>query len=439
MAKKTLKDLKDELALRSAEADTLSKAGDAEQRNLNTEEFAAFEAKMEEVRSIQAEVRQLEAVEAFQAGRAAAGGVGSGNRDTSKKDMAKFNLNRALLLDAEQRSLDGIELEMAQEGEKRAIEDGVTFKGSRKGIIILDEVFESRGQTVTLQTTAPGDQGGILVQKEMQGILPLIQSKTFLDAWGVKIMSGLKGDLVFPVQETTLEVQELTEIEEMEDDEVLFGSFEMKPSRRGACVPLSYQILEQSSVNMQSYVLNLFAGQFAQKLNREAISHLLTAITSANGNLVSLGTNGEVLTWEDIVALETLVDSLDHLADSGPKYLTNAKVKGKLKTTQKFTGTNGVPIWGESNTLNGYGAISTNLVPSNITKGTSTNASAVIFGNPQDFAVGKWGGTRFLTNPYSRAKKDQVEIVANTLWGMNACEIFLRHQRCFDSIRIRIN
>ncbi|MCE7038986.1 phage major capsid protein [Dyadobacter sp. CY312] len=422
MAKKTLKDLKDELALRSAEADKLLEAGDAEQRNLNSDEHAAFETKSAEIRSLQTQIAQLEVQESFQIGRAAAGGAGMGNRDSSKqdrKDMARFNLNRALLLDAEQRSLDGIELEVSQEGEKRALQDGISIPGPRKGIIVLDEVYESRalGQGVTIQNTAPGDLGGLFVKKELQSIQQLIQAKTFLSEWGVEIMSGLKGDLVFPVQETTIDIQELTEIEEMEDDEITFSSFEMKPSRRGATVPISYQILDQSSIDMQGFVLNEISSQLAQKLNREVLAHLLTAITSANDNLLALGTDGATATWEDIVKLETMIDSIDHLQGS-PKYLTNAKVKGKLKVTQKFTGTNGIPVWGDSNDLNGYSAVTTNMVPSTLTKGTSNNGSAIIFGDPKGLAVGRWGGTRFITNPYTKAKKGQIEVTANAFWGV---------------------
>ena len=57
-------------------------------------------------------------------------------------------------------------------------------------------------------------------------------------------------------------------------------------------------------------------------------------------------------------------------ADGGSLgYLTNSKVRGRLKRTQQFTGTNGAPVW-QGSELNGTRAIVSNQVPSNLTKGT---------------------------------------------------------------------
>ena len=59
-------------------------------------------------------------------------------------------------------------------------------------------------------------------------------------------------------------------------------------------------------------------------------------------------------------------------------------MRGKLKVTEKFDGTNGEPVWTDDKNapLNGYSAAVSNAVPSNLTKGTSNGVcSAIVFGN----------------------------------------------------------
>ena len=125
------------------------------------------------------------------------------------------------------------------------------------------------------------------------------------------------------------------------------------------------------------------------------------------------GANGLAPTWQNIIDLETAVATAN--ADVGNMgYLVNAKTRGKLKSTQKFTGTNGMPVWDAGGApLNGYQAAVTNAVPSNLTKGTSSGvASAIIFGNFADLMIGMWGTTDLMRDPYANSTSGGVRIIA---------------------------
>lgn len=416
--------LKELMDARTDKAGELSKLVDlSKERPHTAEERSLFDSLEGELNELDVQIGHEKRLASHLAARSVPAFPGTGeegNRDISKgdkRDFAGFNLNKALAAKLEQRALDGVEAEVAKMGEERAHAAGLELSGN--SIVVLDSVFEQRGQTVTGQTTNPGDQGGVLVEKDLQGLLGLIQADTFLDKVGAYFMTGLKGDIVFPVQETAPTIQELTEIEQMNDSEITFSSFELKPTRRGTTVPISRQTLLQTSFDMQNIVLNAISQALAQKMNAEAIANLLTIITSGNGNLLALGTNGVAPTYNDLVALEGLVDSFNHNRGV-PKYLTNTKVRSKLKTTQIFTGTSGAPVWSPDNIVNGYEGVVSNIVPSNLTKGTATNASAIIFGNFNDFRIGMWGGTEFIVDPYTQKRKAQIEITANAFWAMKA-------------------
>jgi HK97 family phage major capsid protein len=199
---------------------------------------------------------------------------------------------------------------------------------------------------------------------------------------------------------------------------VLFDDIDMSPNRRGVSVPVSKQSIIQMSIDVQNLVMNSIRKALNKKLNQDAYTALAAAIVSGNGNLLALGASGAVAEWPDFVQLETIVAN-NNAEKVGMKYLTNTKVRGKAKTTQKFSTTNGDPIWEKGNEVNGYPAVVSNIIPSNLTKGASAGiCSAILFGNFEDLYVGMWGGMDFVIDPYTLKKKHSIEITANMFWDV---------------------
>jgi hypothetical protein len=82
-----------------------------------------------------------------------------------------------------------------------------------------------------------------------------------------------------------------------------------------------------------------------------------------------------------------------------------------MKTTERATNTARFLI--ENGVANGYRVEMSNLVPSNLTKGTGTGLSAAIFGNWEDLFVGQWGGLDIVVDPYSLAEYGDIRLVLN--------------------------
>jgi HK97 family phage major capsid protein len=176
--------------------------------------------------------------------------------------------------------------------------------------------------------------------------------------------------------------------------------------------------LLQSSIAVESLVQTDLATVLGLAIQQAAIngsgasnqpSGLLTLLTSP---AVVGGVNGAAPTWANIVALETAIASAN--ADVGTMgYLINAKTRGKLKSTEKFSASTGQPIFETGNTpLNGYQTAVTNAMPSNITKGTGTNLSAMLFGNFADLMIGMWGSLDLMVDPYTGSTAGTVRVVA---------------------------
>ena len=106
-----------------------------------------------------------------------------------------------------------------------------------------------------------------------------------------------------------------------------------------------------------------------------------------------MGTNGAALTMEKVVDLETEILQDNALVGNAMAYVTNAKVIAGLKklraggssaTDGSFLFNSDLQAIGRGPTpltLNGYPIATTNAIPSNLTKGSGSNLSALVAGD----------------------------------------------------------
>lgn len=69
-----------------------------------------------------------------------------------------------------------------------------------------------------------------------------------------------------------------------------------------------------------------------------------------------------------------------------------------------------------------------NQVPNDLTDGTGTALSAIIFANWNDLLIGEWSGIDLLTDPYTLSSLGSVRIVA-----FKDVDIALRHVESFSA------
>lgn len=393
---------RDALAAKVANGEDLTEVELTEYRTIKDVDIPALNVKLELVRDAEtAKTRSFSPVTGA-----------NGNRDFSendKKDFAKFSLNRALANLVEGRKQDGIEAEMHAHGTEQANDNKLEIRGT--GFVY----GHLRGQSATGQTSAAGDQGGKFIATDKLDLIDAFWSASVLSKVNATTLTGLVGNVSIPVQTSKPVAVNVTEIEALTDQEILFGSVELAPNRRGVTIPYSLQFLRQTSFSIEQLLRKNILNAFATKADSEAVAAILAAVTTPGA---VGGTNGAAPTYLNMLALIAAVEAND--ADTGSlAFLTNTKVRAKLMGTQKFASTNGEAIWTQPNSLMGYNAAVSNTVPSNIEKGTSgTTLSSVIFGNFRDLIVGQWGVIEFIVDPYSQKKKSQIEITANTFWDI---------------------
>jgi HK97 family phage major capsid protein len=246
-------------------------------------------------------------------------------------------------------------------------------------------------------------------------MIDLLRNKMVLPGMGMQMLSGLVGNIAIPKVTGGATAFWVAESGSPTPADQAFAQVAMSPKTLAAQTAISRKLLLQSSIDVEGFVQNDLARVLAQEIQRVAINGTGTnpqprgiLNTVGIGNVAG-GTNGATPTWANIVQLETEV-AQDNADEGTLGYLTNTRVRGRLKTVSKVTGQNGF-VWEDG--MNGYQAEVTNAVPSNLVKGTSgAVCSAIIFGNFSDLIMGMWGGLELMVNPYTNAAQGGVIVHA---------------------------
>ena len=297
---------------------------------------------------------------------------------------------------------------------EREVSDAVAQKLGKqaRGFLVPFEV-QQRDLVVGTPTA-----GGNLVATDLLAgsFIEVLRNAMVLPGLGTQMLTGLVGNVAIPKQTGAATAYWVAESNAPTESQQTIGQVTMSPKTVGAWTEISRKLLLQSSIDVESMVQTDLAAVLGLAIQQAAISGtgtsnqpagLLTLITPS----VAGGTDGAAPTWAHIVELESDVAVANALVEN-MAYLTNAKVRGKLKTTSKVSGQNGF-IWENGDTpVNGYRAAVTNAVPSNLTKGAGTNLSAIIFGNFRDLVIGMWGGLDLMVDPYTGSTAGTVRVVA---------------------------
>jgi len=347
---------------------------------------------------------------------------GSSYDNSDLRHMSRFSIARAITELAQGRSLDGIEAEVNQEGQRRALNSGISVSGN---LVLPDAVLaERRDLTATGQTTVAFDQGGHLVATQVAEPVSPLYARTVLRTLGARLLTDLTGNVSIPKIESTT-ISHKAETAAFDESSPATSQISLTPNRIGTFVEISKQLLLQTGNEIERLIRADLLENLALAIENGAINGtgadnqplgLLHPDSGIDFTSVVGGTNGSAPSWEHVVGLETAV-----LHSNSPEtklaYVTNSKVRGKLKTTLKAETADSF-IWPEGGTrLNGHTAAISSLVPSNLDKGSSTGVcSAMLFGNFDDLIVAMWGGLDIQVNPYIKDVEGLVRITASTFY-----------------------
>lgn len=407
----------------------------------------AFEAEIKALDEAESKVRFLENIVEK---RAASGRWSSPAiiHDENKDQNAARNYRLGKVLEAKAlgKPLEGFYKEMHDEGVAEMRNAQVSPDGSGNGVIVPTVVSASK-QWKTRVTDLPYEKrdavvgtaanGGYTVATELGDLIPFLDPDLLFKRLGATFLTDLQGNLDFPRRLTRPAAGAVAEQGTLSEGTPTFDTLQLRPKRHGVFVESSLQLVRQSSVDVENMIRRDLVQAIEEVIELYGINGLGTGnqptgilATAGIGSVVG-GANGAVPDWRDLTDLEAALFSAK--AGRGAlAYATTPGIANVMKNTKRDVAGN-MFIWEGPNgdgLVNGYKALTSTLVPSTLTKGTSSGiCHAILFGNWNELIVGQWGGLEILVNPYSRDTEGTIRYTVNMFY-----DIGLRHPQSFAAM-----
>ena len=352
--------------------------------------------------------------------------VTAGEIGMTDKEQREFSLLRAMSAAATGKwDKAGLEREVSEELEKR---HGRAAAGFFVPTDLIARAY-SKGNAAN---------GGNVIENDFREdlFIELLRNRLAVAQLGATVLDGLVGDITIPKHLTGNTVQWVDENGSATESNATFGQMSLKPKTVTANTELSRKFILQSSLSAEQFARSellkaMMLGIDLAAINGKGTGNEPTGILNTAGiGAVEIGANGGAPEWKHIVALESAIAAAN--ADIGDlAYITNARVRGLLKTKLKADGVSGY-IWQDGATpLNGYRCAVSNQIPSNLTKGTAANkCSPLIFGNWSDLMIAHWGVLDVIVDPYTKSTTGAVRITT-----LQDVDIAVRHVESFAAIK----
>lgn len=337
----------------------------------------------------------------------------AGEIGMTQKEVRQYSFGRAIVAAMTgDWSKAGFELEASRAVEKQF---GMTAQG-----FLLPIDYLNRGRRDFNMGTATEAGNLRETMLDVAGYTDVYRANMVLGGMGIRILSGLSGNVDIPKKAVASTLGMLAERGSASETNPTTGKATLSPKRVGAYVEPSKQSIIQSAIALEPMLRDDLVTGAAVLMESQAINGVgsnneMTGIrtTSGIGTVVG-GTNGLALAWSHLVDLESACANVNAEPGLRAGYVTNTKVRGKGKQVTKSTY---MPfLWVDGATpFNGYRVGVTNNVPSNLTKGTSTTiCSSILFASDWSMGVlGLFGAPDVTVDPYTLADTGGVRITLN--------------------------
>jgi HK97 family phage major capsid protein len=344
----------------------------------------------------------------------------------------QYSLVRALAQVAEGKPITGLEAEVSQELER--------IRGRRaKGLYVpFDAPVERRGTLGFGSGSAFSGSASAQVTIPDGMAIDQLRPKLVVERLGGQILnltpeihSG--GGVRVPTTQTAATISWTDEGQAPAQSNAVINSATLTPHTAMAFTDVTRRQLSLGQPGFEGFVIDqLFTG-LAVAIDTAAIAGtgtsfqplgLLSQINSAMVFTCASDTgNGGAPAASDLLALEAQVGLAngDAPADARVGWLTSPAGRRKLRQVSRFA-TAAVPVWESHSDFNqtgqlvtvescfGFPAVSSTLIPQNVTRGSGTGLTTVVTGNFTELVVNLFTEFDVLVNPYLQSQTGVVRI-----------------------------
>jgi len=142
-------------------------------------------------------------------------------------------------------------------------------------------------------------------------------------------------------------------------------------------------------------------------------------LNTSGVNVMPIGTNGGAPTYSILTQLEEAVGNANADETVAFGFTTNPTIRRILRNVFR-NGTGSDPVWGDNGVL-GHPSVVSKIIPTSLTKGSSTDCSALILGDFTKLVIGIFGpALDIVVDRFALKRQNMVEvtILANVDCGL---------------------
>lgn len=397
------------------------------ERDLTEVEQGRYDELTREIDRLQSTIEAETRLEVRRAG-AIATGVDGAPVDTpaigmGKRDLEQYSLLRALRASALRRpDLAPLEMEASRAVAQKLGKEPQGFFLPYDWLRSEHSGGQSEQRAITTTTIAS------LIPTTKLGFIDLLRNRMMVRAAGAMVLDGLIGNVDLPRRTAGASLAWIAAGTPPSESSNVFDHVQLRAKTGSAWLDIRRNVFNQTSLDMENLVLDDLAAAVQLGIDNAALhadgsSNAPTGLASTSGiGMVYAGgaatngvnANGAALIWADVVKLETEV-AIDNADIGRLGYMTNAKVRGAMKSSPKVASTDSRMLWDVDGLINGYTPYVTNQVRGDITKGGSSDLSAMFFGNWADLVIAFWGVIDITTDiPDNRTGDVRVAAIVET-------------------------
>lgn len=309
----------------------------------------------------------------------------SKNNKEEKNIMEQnFSLIKAIRSVANNKSLDAVSMAVVEAGAAEMRHAGLNFVGQ-----IQLPTAEVRGITVATE-------GEDVVATNLMDIVKPLQARNVMVQAGAKFVSGLVGDLAYPVMSNCNTTWE-GETAESKDGSPAFTSVKLSPKRLTCVVPISKQFIVQDSAGAEQAIREEIINAINSKLEATILGSTAGSATQPAGMF-----NGELSAVTNYAGLCDVEAAMEENNVYGElKYLLSPRAKAALRNMAKST--KSTQLVYENGEVDGTTALCTSHVK-------DTNYA---YGDFSQYVIGQWGNLDLVVDNVTLAAEGQIRLVVN--------------------------
>lgn len=388
----------------------------AEERDFTEDENTRQDAIHKEVADLDKAITRAKANEqvfAVAAGEA----VSKSEQKEVNEIRARFSLGKAISDIVNKGQLDGVELEMAQEGRSEMGNAGAAARGNLTIPSFL--MGEKRAnETYSVDDTNGQNQGENVRGTDHLGIVEGLRPVPVLERMGGTVVQAT-GDLVLPSlpNQDASQVAEIGTLNNIDGD---FGNTKLTPKRFGMRMDLTRQMLHQSDPALDAVIARDMSVALANALDEYVITNKFFATTNITDGSVGSATSAAATDYQDLTAHEGAFLSNDP-AGQNLALLMDPTMAAYLKGVSQSAGGQ---IANVGNEILGYDVYtSTNVVTQTAVAKTYFDGISdvndtiefrpIFFVDPSDLFIARFGGLDITIDALTLAHQGTIRLIAN--------------------------